>query len=63
MLAFHRLFLNATRDEINVLPKFSEHIHFVNMYQEYLDNYPHILEIVSQWRSMQFREFMKLRLN
>ena len=60
---FHLQLLRIIRDELSVINTFEAYIGFIQMYSDYFTKYDEILDTVSGWcRSMEFREFMHLRL-
>merc|ERR1712113_650991 len=62
MLQFHVTFLSVIRETISVIPDLYKYISFIQMYDDYLHHYDKILQIFSTWRSMEFREFITMRL-
>lgn len=62
MLQFHITFLSVIRETISVIPDLYKYIGFITMYNDYLQQYDGILEIFATWRSMEFREFITMRL-
>ena len=62
MQHFHTEFLSLTRDTISIIPDLRKYISFIKTYDEYLHHYDQIIDIFATWRSMEFREFVTLRL-
>ena len=63
MFQFHLQILRIIRDELSVVPTFYKYSGFIKMYKDWLLKYDNVLNIVSLWaNSMEFREFMILRL-
>ena len=63
ILSFHLQLLRIIRDELSVIHSFETYIGFIQMYIDYFKKYNSILDVVSSWsESMEFREFMILRL-
>eukprot|EP01084_Bolivina_argentea_P281126 480959_1 len=62
MLMSHVTFLSVIRETISVIPDMYKYIGFVQIYIDYFHNYDKILHIFANWRSMEFREFVSMRL-
>ena len=62
MQQFHVPFLDGIREQDRVLDAFAPFYNFTSMYEEYFKNYSQILDIFASWQSMEFREFVTLRL-
>eukprot|EP01083_Nonionella_stella_P041264 111898_1 len=63
ILQFHLQFLRIIRDELTVVHTFAHYIGFIAMYSDYFKKYSLIIDMVASWsHSMEFREFIVLRL-
>eukprot|EP00484_Ammonia_sp_Unknown_P005288 CAMPEP_0197081520 /NCGR_PEP_ID=MMETSP1384-20130603/214674_1 /TAXON_ID=29189 /ORGANISM="Ammonia sp." /LENGTH=771 /DNA_ID=CAMNT_0042520415 /DNA_START=23 /DNA_END=2338 /DNA_ORIENTATION=- len=62
MLHFHENFLSVIREAISVIPDLYKYINFITMYDDYLHHYDRIINTFASWRSMEFREFIMMRL-
>jgi hypothetical protein len=62
MLEFHVNFLTVIREPISIMPTFGKYCSFVQIYQDYLQKFDKILDVLATWRSMKFREFVRHRL-
>jgi len=62
MRDFHITFLSIIRETISIIPDLNDYINFIQMYDDYLRHYDQIVAIFATWRSMEFREFVSLRL-
>ena len=62
MQQFHVQFLDSIREQERVLDTFSQFNQFTSMYEDYADAYPLILEECASWQTMEFREFVSLKL-
>eukprot|EP00485_Elphidium_margaritaceum_P024314 CAMPEP_0202712972 /NCGR_PEP_ID=MMETSP1385-20130828/47596_1 /ASSEMBLY_ACC=CAM_ASM_000861 /TAXON_ID=933848 /ORGANISM="Elphidium margaritaceum" /LENGTH=650 /DNA_ID=CAMNT_0049373175 /DNA_START=22 /DNA_END=1974 /DNA_ORIENTATION=- len=62
MLQFHSTFLSVIRDAISVIPDLYKYINFVQMYDDYIRDYDAIVDVFGSWRSMEFREFVIMRI-
>jgi len=62
MKNFHLQLLTVMREKISIVEDFLLYINFLSMYNDYLEKYDKILNCFSTWTSMEFREFVQLRL-
>ncbi|ETO25753.1 hypothetical protein RFI_11386 [Reticulomyxa filosa] len=62
MLQFHVNFLSVIRDALNIVPDFYKYSNFVQMYDDYLGKFDSVLQVFAEWKSMQFRSFINMRL-
>ena len=61
---FHLQFLRIIQNELSVIDTFSTYIGFIQLYSDYFVRYSSIIDTVASWsKSMEFREFIQLRLN
>ena len=62
MRQFHIEFLSFIRDKISIIPDLWKYINFITIYNDYLHHYDQIIDVFATWRSMEFREFVTMRL-
>ncbi|ETO10145.1 hypothetical protein RFI_27231 [Reticulomyxa filosa] len=62
MLQFHLNFLSVTGDALDIVPDFCKYSNFVQMYDDYLERFDKVLKVFADWKSMQFRSFINMRL-
>ena len=62
LLQFHTTFLSMIRDKLDVVETLCTYINFIQMYQDYLHRYDEILNTFGSWKSLEFREFITMRL-
>ncbi|ETO26675.1 hypothetical protein RFI_10459 [Reticulomyxa filosa] len=62
LLQFHMNFLAVINDELNIVPDFYKYSNFVQMYDDYLGKFDNVLRVFAEWKSMEFRCFVTMRL-